>query len=147
LETAGEIHVAAAPDAVFAFVNNPFTLAPCIPGCSNVRDLGGGRYGATMSGKAGFIPIKVDIVVELTKIEPPTALDATIAGSGPSPVTASARMRFEPDATGTTIRYTINVELSGALAALGGGMLAKKSDGLGRRFGANLKAAADAALA
>jgi carbon monoxide dehydrogenase subunit G len=137
VNASGEIHVTADPAAVFAFVRDPANLAPCIPGCSNVRDLGGGRYAATMSRKIGFIPVKIDVAIELTNVEPPSALDATVTGNaGPAGrVTASTRMRFEPDGGGTTIRYTVDVEMTGTIGSLGQAMVASKSDALADRLG------------
>jgi hypothetical protein len=144
LQTGGEVRVATDPATTFAFISDPFRLATCIPGCDDLRDLGGGRYGATLKNKVGFIAVKFDVVVELTKVDPPAAIDATISGNAPGlggRLTANARVRLEPAADGTTIHYAVEMGLTGKLGGIGQPVFRAKSDELSRSFGTNLKAA------
>jgi len=137
----GQIQIAADVATAFAFISDPLRLAGCIPGCSDIRDLGAGRYSATLSNKVGFLSIKLPVVVELTKVEPPSAVDATITGNAPAGarLSANTRVRLEPAAGGTMVHYSVELGPAGAL----GGLFRAKNDELARTFGTNLKDAID----
>ena len=145
--------MAVARDRVFAFVRDPFRLAACIPGCDNLRELAPNRYAATLSNKVGPIAVTFDVTVELTKVEPPEAIDATVSGNAPGlggRLTATAALRLQaPDATRTRVIYTVEMGLSGRLGGIGQPVFRAKSDELSKKFGANVQAAieADAAAA
>ena len=118
-------------------------LAKCIPGCSGLTELGPGKYGAKLSNRVGPISLTFDVVVELTKIEPPTAIDATVGGNAPGGrLTATATVRLEPvDAESTKVSYTVDLGLTGKLGGIGQPVFRAKSDELSKKFGANVRAA------
>ena len=66
MQTGGEIETSLSPEAAFAFVSDPFKLAACIPGCSDLTEIGPNRYGAVLANKVGFINVKFNVVVEIT---------------------------------------------------------------------------------
>lgn len=144
MQTQGEVTTRVSPDAAFAFVSDPFKLAGCIPGCSDLKEIGPNRYSAVLANKVGFISVKFNVVVEITKNEPPSAIDATIGGDAPGVggrLTAAATVRLSPIEAGTLIRYTVEMGLTGKLGGIAQPVFRAKSDELGKRFGANLKAA------
>jgi carbon monoxide dehydrogenase subunit G len=143
LQTGGNFTVAVPQERAFAFINDPFMLAKCIPGCSALTELGPGKYGAKLSNRVGPISLTFDVVVELTKIEPPTAIDAMVSGNAPGGrLTATATVRLEPaGADSTTVSYTVDLGLTGKLGGLGQPVFRSKSDELSKKFGANVRAA------
>jgi carbon monoxide dehydrogenase subunit G len=143
LQTGGNFTVAVPQDKAFAFVNDPFTLANCIPGCTDLKDLGDNKYGAKLTNRVGPISLTFDVVVELTKIEPPSAIDATVSGNAPGGrLTATATVRLEAvDTAHTKISYTVDMGLTGKLGGIGQPVFRAKSDELSKKFGANVQAA------
>ena len=81
MQTSGDFTVAVDRDRAFAFISDPFKIATCIPGCTDLREISPGKYAAKLTNRVGPISLTFDVVVELTKIEPPTAIDATVSGS------------------------------------------------------------------
>jgi hypothetical protein len=143
LQTGGNFTIAVPQERAFAFINDPFMLAKCIPGCSDLKELGPGKYGAKLSNRVGPISLTFDVVVELTKIEAPTAIDATVSGNAPGGrLTATATVRLEAvDANSTKVSYTVDLGLTGKLGSIGQPVFRSKSDELSKKFGANVRAA------
>jgi carbon monoxide dehydrogenase subunit G len=143
LQTGGNFTIAVPQDRAFAFINDPFMLAKCIPGCSDLKELGPGKYGAKLSNRVGPISLTFDVVVELTKIESPTSIDATVSGNAPGGrLTATATVRLEAiDPNTTKVSYTVDLGLTGKLGGIGQPVFRAKSDELSKKFGANVRAA------
>jgi uncharacterized protein len=143
LQTGGNFEVAVPQDRAFAFINNPQMLATCIPGCSDLKNLGDNKYSAKLTNRVGPISLTFDVVVELTKVEPPAAIDASVSGNAAGGrLTATATVRLEPvDAAHTKVTYTVDLGLTGKLGGIGQPVFRSKSDELSKKFGANVRAA------
>ena len=76
-----DLTIAVTQDGAFAFISDPFKIATCIPGCSDLREVSPGKYAAKLSNRVGPISITFDVTVELTKVEPPSAIDAVVSGN------------------------------------------------------------------
>jgi carbon monoxide dehydrogenase subunit G len=143
LDTSGEITVAVDRSTAFTVVRDPFRLGRCIPGCSELRETGPGRYSAVLTSRVAFMTVSFHVIVDLTKIEPPSALEATITGDArglSGHVVATARLDLaEADDSHTTVRYATAVGLTGKLGSLGQPVLRATSAKLAREFGDNLK--------
>jgi carbon monoxide dehydrogenase subunit G len=146
LQTGGNFDVAVSRERAFAFVNDPQMLATCIPGCSNLTALGEDRYSAKLTNRVGPISLTFDVVVELTKVEPPEAIDASVSGNAAGGrLTASATVRLSAvDANTTKVTYTVDLSLTGKLGGIGQPVFRSKSDELSKKFGANVRAALEA---
>ena len=144
LDTAGEITVAVDRPTAFAIVRDPVRLARCIPGCTELYEVGPDRYTAVLTSRVAFMTLGFKVVIEVAKIEPPSTLEAKITGDAvglSGHVVATARMNLAETADRhTTIRYTTEVGLTGKLGSLGQPVLRATSAKLAREFGANLKA-------
>ena len=151
MQTGGNFTVAVAQAAAFAFISDPFKIASCIPGCSDLKEVTPGTYAAVLTNKVGPISIKFDVTVELTKVEAPSAIDATVGGNASGlggRLTATATVRLEPvDAANTNVTYTVELSLSGKLGGIGQPVFRAKSDELSKKFGANVKAALETGAA
>jgi carbon monoxide dehydrogenase subunit G len=143
LQTSGEISVAVPPGAAFGFLQDPRRLAACIPGCSDVQEIGPNRYSALLSSRVAFITVSFKVTIDVVRIDPPHAIDATITGDavglvGHVVATAGVRLSDAADG-GTTIRYNTDIALTGKLGGLGQPVFKATSAQLARQFGDNLK--------
>jgi uncharacterized protein len=145
LQTGGEITTNVDRVTAFGFVGDPMRLAKCIPGCEDLKEIAPRKYSAVLANKVGFISVKFDVTVEITKIEPPEAIDASISGNATGlggRLTANATVRLEDlPSGGTLIKYTVEMGLTGKLGGIGQPVFRAKSDELGKKFAVNLKAA------
>ena len=149
LQTVGHVRVDVNRAVAFEFVADPVRLAPCIPGCKDLRELSTGRYSAVLTNQVAFITLSFKVVIELIKVEPPGVIEAKITGEAiglVGRVVASAGLQLaEAGPNETEIRYTTNVGLTGKLGGLGEPVFRAKSAEVAREFGANLKAAIESA--
>lgn len=148
MQTGGEFTVGVAQAQAFAFVSDPFAIATCIPGCSNLREVAPGKYAAKLSNRVGPIAVAFDVTVELTRVEPPAAIDAVVSGNAAGlggRLTATATVRLAAvDAGSTHVTYTVDLGLTGKLGGIGQPVFRAKSAELSKTFGANVRAALEA---
>jgi carbon monoxide dehydrogenase subunit G len=144
LETSGEITAAVDRSTAFAIVRDPVRLARCIPGCTDLREVAPNRYTAVLTSRVAFMTLSFKVTIDVTKIEPPAALEATITGDAVAlsgHVVATARLNLaDTSDRRTTVRYATEVSLTGRLGSLGQPVLRATSAKLAREFGENLKA-------
>jgi uncharacterized protein len=149
LLTTGSIAVDADRATAFAFIQDPHRLAHCIPGCRELRQRGPDRYTAVLASRVAMITVSFAVTIEVVRIDPPRAIDATITGDGvglAGHLVASAGIELiEDDPKHTTIRYRTEVGLTGKLGGLGQPVFRATSDRLAREFATNLKRDIEAA--
>ena len=120
-------------------------MAPCIPGCKDLRELSAGRYSAVLTNDVAFITLTFKVIVEVVRIDPPSAIEAKITGDSVGlvgRVTANAELRLSDAGPGQTdIQYVAGVGLTGKLGGLGEPVFRAKSAEVARQFALNLKAA------
>lgn len=145
LQTTGQVRVDVDRATAFDFAGDPVRLAQCIPGCSDLSEIAPGRYSAVLTNEVAFITLRFKVIVEVIKVEPPSAIDAKITGEAiglVGRVTANAGLQLsEAGPSQTDIRYTAGVSLTGKLGGLGEPVFRAKSAEVAREFGTNLKAA------
>jgi carbon monoxide dehydrogenase subunit G len=145
LQTTGHIRVDLDRATAFDLLADPVWLAQCIPGCKDLSELSPGRYSAVLTNEVGFISLSFKVIVEVVKVDPPGAIEATITGEAlglVGRVTAKAGLELsEAGPNQTDIRYAANVGLAGKLGGLGEPVFRAKSAEVAREFAANLKAA------
>jgi carbon monoxide dehydrogenase subunit G len=138
------IDLAVAPAAVWERLWDVPALAACIPGCDTVETLEARRrYRATIRDRVGpfRIAIPLEVAVEPT---PPTRLAVTASGRDAvlgSPITLTLVATIAPgDAGGARLALDGRGEVGGKLAALGQGVIERKTRDILDRFAANLTA-------
>jgi carbon monoxide dehydrogenase subunit G len=145
LQSSGQILVDVDRATAFEFVGDPMRLAQCIPGCRDLRELSPRTYSAVLTNEVAFITLSFKVIVEVIKLEPPSAIEAKITGEAVGlvgRVVANAGLQLaESGPSQTEIRYTSSVGLTGKLGGLGEPVFRAKSAEVAREFGANLKAA------
>jgi carbon monoxide dehydrogenase subunit G len=144
------IDLAAAPALVWRRLWDVPALARCIPGCEGVETVEPERrYRATIRDRVGPFRIAIPLDVRVERAAPPGAhgegrLDVSAAGRDSvvgSPVTVTLEVTVAPGDTGGT-RLTLDGhgDVSGKLAALGQGVIERKTRETLDRFGTNLTA-------
>ena len=145
VRTAGDVTVNVDRATAFSFVRDPAFLAPCIPGCRDVRELAPNRYQAVVTTRVAFITLSFKVVVEVTRIDAPGALEASVSGDSIGPagrVAATGVLQLsEEGERSTSIHYEADIALTGKLGGLGEPVFRTASAQLAREFGDNLKTA------
>ena len=138
------IDLDAAPGAVWERLWNVPALAACIPGCDAVETVEAQRrYRATIRDKVGpfRIAIPLEVAVEAT---PPSRLAITASGRDAvlgSPVKLTLVASIEPGrGGGARLALDGRGEVGGKLAALGQGVIDRKTRDILDRFASNLTA-------
>jgi carbon monoxide dehydrogenase subunit G len=145
LRTSGDVTVAAPRIEAFAFVRDPQRLAACIPGCSDLRELGPDRYSAVLTGRIAFLTLRFNVTIEILNVDPPQAIEARISGDavglvGHVAATAALRLTDEGDQR-TRLHHATEIALTGKLGGIGQPVFQATSVRLAREFGDNLKRA------
>jgi carbon monoxide dehydrogenase subunit G len=138
------IDLAVTPDAVWERLWDVPALAACIPGCDAVETVEAQRrYRATIRDKVG--PFRIAIPLEVAvEPAPPTRLTVTAHGRDSvlgSPVTLTLVASIEPAGNGgARLALDGHGEVGGRLAALGQGVIDRKTRDILERFATNLTA-------
>lgn len=117
----GARQLAAAPDAVWAAINDLDVLRRSLPGCEHLERLADGRIAATVVARIG--PIEATFAGTLTvhDVDPPRG--CRIDAEGESATAGFARghaiLHLAPDGEGTRVDYQLEVNVGGKLAQLG----------------------------
>lgn len=149
LQNTGAITVDVSRTAAFEFARNAQQMAECIPGCHDLQELSPDRYSAVLSSKVAYITLSFKVIVDVVKIDPLNAIEATVTGDAiklTGRLVAKASLQFtDAGENRTLIRYSVDVGLTGKLGGLGQPVFKAKSAELAREFSANLKAAIEKA--
>jgi uncharacterized protein len=145
VQVAHQFEVHAARDRAFAFLQDVSLLAPCLPGCRDLKELEPNRYAAVIEIQVAFLKLKFDVQVQIVEAQAPERLLAKIVGkpaalAGQLTMTADMVLT-EVDGTNTHLAYEIDLGLTGKLGSVGQSAFRAKAEEMGRRFAENVKAA------
>ncbi len=130
-------------DAVWAFVRNPQTVAPCIPGCEAVDPISDKQYRSTIGVALGPIKARFNILVEITEELPPHRLVCITRGEEggkASMITATTEIKFAAQEGGRTeISCASEVAIVGRLGKFGLGIMKKRATQLAGEFAATVQ--------
>lgn len=140
MKVTGSAVLSAAPDAVFAALNDPVVLSSTIPGCNTLTALGEDRY--AMSVTAGVASVKgtYEGEVALTDQQPPDSFVLRANGSGaPGTVDATVQVRLASIGDGTTrLDYAADAVVGGMVGGVGQRMLSGVARRMAGQFFANV---------
>jgi carbon monoxide dehydrogenase subunit G len=142
------IEVAQPVAKVWAFLGDVPQVAACLPGARLDRDLGEDTYAGTVGIRMGPVKLSFDGRAHIVSRDDATAtmvLDASGAargGRGQAEMTLTARLAPVP--AGTRIALDQDLQLSGAAAQYGRGMVQDVSTVLMGQFAANMQHRIDA---
>lgn len=137
MQMSGEQRVAAPRQKVWEALNDPEVLRQSIPGCQSLEKQGDDRFEAVAEVKIGPIGARFKGNVQLSDLDAPNGY--TITGSGNGGVAGNARggakVRLSDTGDGgTLVSYTVDAEVGGRMAQLGGPIIDATAKNLAGKF-------------
>lgn len=136
MKLSGQNHINAPPQEVWRALNDPEVLKKAIPGCETLEKVSDTQFKATVVTKIGPVQAKFNGEVELTDLDPPNGY--TISGKGSGGVAGNARggakVKLEPEGTGTKLSYDVDAQVTGKLAQLGSRLIDSTAKMLAGQF-------------
>jgi hypothetical protein len=125
MDMTGERRIPAPRTVVWDALNDPDVLKASIPGCESLEKTDEDQMKATASVKVGPISARFSGKVQLTDIDPPNGY--RISGEGQGGVAGFAKgganVSLADDGADTLLSYTVNAQVGGKLAQLGGRLI------------------------
>jgi carbon monoxide dehydrogenase subunit G len=144
MKLAGDLTIAAPRQAVFDALRDARLFATCVDGVRDLQEIDATHYRAVIETKVAYIKFNFDVVVEVTRVEPPESIAAKIEGTPRGIVGRLSATSFttltEQDGA-TRVQYEIEAALTGRLGSLGQPVIRSKAKEMERHFVAKLSAA------
>jgi len=144
MKFSGEITVKAPRAAVFDKLRDARFFASCVEGVRDLAEIGPDRYAAVFETKVAYMKFSFKVTVELTRADPPDAIEAKVEGTPLGVVgrmTATSVTTLREAGGDTTIAYAVDAALTGKLGSLGQPVLRSKAREMEKHFAARLAAA------
>jgi carbon monoxide dehydrogenase subunit G len=139
IEGTQELHASRA--SVYAALTNPQVLQRCIPGCESLEKTGEDAYAVTIRAGIGAIKGSFKGNVRLEDMRPPDHYRIVVEGKGgPGFVKGSGDFDLEEHDGGTVITYRGDLQVGGAIAAIGQRMIEGAAKMMAARFFTALEA-------
>ena len=144
-----EFEVAQPVDKVWRFFDNIPQVAACLPGTELTQDLGDDRYEGQVAVRMGPVKLQFAGKAHITERDDAAqrivvdASGAEVRGRGQASMVVTAKLA-PSGRGGTTVAVTQDLQLSGAAAQYGRGMISDVTAVLMRDFSANLMRRIDA---
>ena len=139
-----DFEVSAPPDRVWRFFDDIPQVAACLPGAELTDDLGDDTYRGRVSIRMGPVRLRFAGTAEIKERDDAAkrivvdAAGADERGRGQAAMTVTANV--VPTARGSKVEVAQDLQLSGAAAQFGRGMVADVTAVLMRDFAANMQA-------
>lgn len=136
MDLSGEQLIPAPRQKVWEALNDPAVLRACIPGCQSLEQDGPDRFAAVAEVRIGPIGARFKGAVELSEIDAPNGYRISGQGNGGVAGTArgQARVRLADEGSGTRLTYTVEAEVGGRMAQLGGPIIDATAKQLAGKF-------------
>jgi len=144
MDFTGRYQIPAPPEAVWAGLTDPETLAVAIPGCEALTKTSDSEFSGTVTLKIGPMKASFKGKVTLSEMEPPHRLLLTGNGDGGVAgfATGGAEIVLTPKDGGTELTYKAGANIGGKLAQIGqrliDGAAKQLADQFFERFAAQL---------
>jgi len=116
-------------DRVWDLLMDTRTVAGCIPGCRELRDLGNDRYQAELVVAVAAITGNYGATIGIEDKTPPDSYRLVMQGTGRTGfVRGAASITLSPQAARTIVGVTATADVGGAIARVGQRLL----EGVGR---------------
>jgi len=138
-----DFEVAEPVDKVWQFFDNIPQVASCLPGAELTRELGDDKYEGLVAIRMGPVRLRFTGTADITERDTDNkkivvhAAGADEKGRGQAVMLVSAKL--SPKGRGTKVDVTQDLQLSGAAAQYGRGMISDVSAVLMRDFSANMQ--------
>ncbi len=139
----GNFDIAASRDAVYRYITDPGLMARCVPGCESIEQVSPTSYRARVTLSVAGIKASFNLVVEVTRAQPPgLVLSQTRGeeGSRASMLAADNELTLvEVDPLTTRVSYASEVSVTGRLGKFALGVMKKKVAAMGQEFADRLR--------
>lgn len=139
----GSFRVEAPIERVWQLFLDPQQLCRVMPGCEEARQIDATHYQATLSTKVQFMTIRAHMAAEIVEREEPAHVVVVMTGDTIA-MAGSFHMRMtvdlKPDASGTAVRYDIDLTMLGRLGSLGQPIVRTTAKRLSDEFANNVTA-------
>jgi carbon monoxide dehydrogenase subunit G len=122
----GSQRIEAPREVVYAALNDVEILRQCIPGCESIEKLSDNEMNAKVTLKVGPVKASFTGKVTLSDLDPPNGYTISGEGSGGAAGFAKggAKVKLTPDGDAATVLdYTVNAQIGGKIAQLGGRLI------------------------
>ncbi|KAB0682867.1 CoxG family protein [Aureimonas leprariae] len=141
MDLKGEYRLPAPRDTVWEALNDPAVLRACIPGCESL-ERNGDNLAAAVTAKIGPVKAKFNGEVRLENVQAPESY--RIVGEGKGGIAGfakgSADVHLAEDGAETILTYTVDAQVGGKLAQLGGRLIEGSAKKLSGQFFDNFAA-------
>ena len=136
MEMNAERLIAAAPEAVWAALNDPEILKACIPGCESLTRISDHEMKAVAAVKLGPVSARFSGKVLLSDINPPHGYRISGEGQGGAAGFAKgdAQVRLEQKDGGTLLTYAVRAQVGGKLAQIGARLIDAAAKSMADQF-------------
>jgi uncharacterized protein len=137
-----EFEVGQPVEKVWQFFDNIPQVAACLPGAELTEDLGDNKYAGRVAVRMGPVRLQFGGTADITERDEAArrvvvhAAGADVKGRGQADMTVTATLT--PAGRGTRVEVTQDLQLSGAAAQYGRGMISDVTAVLMRDFAANM---------
>lgn len=123
MKLAGQIEIAAPADRVWALVNDPISLAGCVPGVQDVRQIDARTFGGSITAAVGPMEGHFEFTAVIARSDFPSDLLVEMTGVDSvtkSTLVATVGSSLEVlDPARTKLAYIATINVKGRLAILG----------------------------
>jgi len=136
MDMTGSQRIEASREVVYAALNDVDVLRQCIPGCETVEITSENEMTAKVTLKIGPVKASFSGKVTLSDLDPPNGYTISGEGSGGAAGFAKggAKVSLEADGDATVLHYTVDAQIGGKLAQLGGRLIDATSKKLAGDF-------------
>ena len=120
MEIRSSYKFAAPPPDVWKLLMDPDAIKSCLPGCRELRPIGGDQYHAEMTIGVAAVSGSFAATVTLSDQKPPDSYRLTVDATGkPGFARGSATIALKPAAEGTEVEVVATAEVGGLIARVG----------------------------
>jgi carbon monoxide dehydrogenase subunit G len=112
--------------AIWGLLDDPAALSRVLPGAESLEPDGERRWRGVLASKVGFVTIRADATAEVSEARPPDFMRLEISGRPRGLVgsfLASIPFSLEETDDRTTVDYSVELTVTGRLAAFGAPIL------------------------
>ena len=139
----GNFDIAESRDVVYRHITDPGLMARCVPGCESIEQISPTGYRARVTISVGGIKARFNLVVEVTREQPPCLVLSQTRGeegSRASVLSADNELTLaEIDPLTTRVSYSSEVSVTGRLGKFALGVMKKKVGAMGQEFADRLR--------
>lgn len=141
-------HTVKAPqDIVWNLLVDPIVLARCMPGCEGLETTGEHAYKTRLKVGVAAIKGSYEATIRLEEVHPPASFKMKVEGKGATGfVRGAGTMSLSAADGGTRVHYSGEVQIGGAIAAVGQRMLQAASNMMVGQFFTAIEAEAIAVV-